>query len=123
AKEGGLCTVLGEHCCAYVNQDKRIEKDLSQIWEKTKILHEVAQDNTSWGFGDLIEKLTSWLPNLAWLKQLFIVTIIVAILSMVLCVIIRCAWWYFQSTRDSYSEWKKNQLRRKLESNKYLKKT
>ena len=31
AKEGAFCTVLGEHCCTYVNQDKRIEKDLSQI--------------------------------------------------------------------------------------------
>ena len=117
-----MCTVLGEHCCTYVNPDKRIEKDLSQIWEKTKILHEVAQDNTSWGFSDLIEKLTPWLPNLAWLKQLFVMTVIVVIRSMALCVIIWCAWWHFQSTGHSYSEWKKNQLRQQLESNEYFEK-
>ena len=122
AKEGGLCTVIGEHCCTYVNQDKRIEKDLFQIWEKTKILHEVAQDNTSWGFSDLVERLTSWLPNLTWLKQLFVTTITVMILLIALCVVVRCALGCCQNTGNSYSEWKKYQLRQRLESNKYFEK-
>lgn len=120
AKEGGLCTVINQTCCVYVNKQKQIETDLEKIWERNKILRAVAQDDTSWGFTDLVEKLTSWLPNLTWLKQLFITVIVVVVLFMVLCVVIRCTLWCFKSTGNPYSEWKKNQLRRKLESNRYF---
>lgn len=40
-----------------------------------------------------------------------------------LCITVRCSLWCFKNTEDSYSEWKKNQLRRRLESNKYFEKT
>ena len=39
AEEGGLCMVINQTCCTYVNQNKRIETDLNEIWEKTKVLH------------------------------------------------------------------------------------
>lgn len=122
AQQGGLCTVIGEHCCMYINQDKRIEKDLSLIWKQTKLFHEITKDNTAWGFSDLWEKLTSWLPNLKWLKQLFVTAVIIVFISITLCVTVRCGLWCFQSTGASYNEWKKNQLRHKLESNKYFEK-
>ncbi|NXO57352.1 ERVV2 protein, partial [Aramus guarauna] len=120
AKEGGLCTVINQTCCIYINKQNQIETDLEKIWEKNKILHRVAQDDTSWRFTDLVEKLTSWLPNLTWMKQLFITVIIVILLSIVFCMTVRCALWCFRNTGDSYSEWKRNQPRRKLESNKYF---
>jgi len=47
AKEGGLCMVINQTCCTYVNQNKKIETDLNKIWGKTKMLHQVAQDDTS----------------------------------------------------------------------------
>ncbi|NXE17340.1 ERVV2 protein, partial [Lophotis ruficrista] len=122
AQQGGLCTAIGEHCCTYVNQEQRIEKDLSKIWEQTKSFHEITRDNISWGFSGLWEKLTSWLPNLTWLKQLFIVTIIIIVLFIMLFMAVRCGFWCFQSTGNSYSNWKKNQLRQRLESNKYFEK-
>lgn len=34
AQQGGLCPVINERCCTYVNQKRRIETDLSQIWKK-----------------------------------------------------------------------------------------
>ncbi|NXI92789.1 ERVV2 protein, partial [Psophia crepitans] len=120
AKEGGLCTVINQTCCVYINKQNQIEIDLEKIWESNKILHGVAQDDTSWGFTDLVEKLTSWLPNLTWLKQLFVTVIIIILLSVVLCMTVGCALWWFRNTGDSYSEWKKSQLRRKLESNRYF---
>uniref|UniRef100_A0A8C0C0H1 Envelope glycoprotein n=1 Tax=Buteo japonicus TaxID=224669 RepID=A0A8C0C0H1_9AVES len=122
AKEGGLCVVINQTCCTYINQNQRIETDLEEIWEKTKILHEVSQDDTSWGLTGILEKLTSWLPNLTWLKQLFVTIIIIILLSVVLCIVVRCGLLCCKSTGDSYSEWKKNQLRRKLETNKYFEK-
>ncbi|NWZ29903.1 ERVV1 protein, partial [Asarcornis scutulata] len=120
AKEGGLCTLINQTCCVYVNKQNQIETDLEKTWENNKILHAVAQDDTSWGFTDLVEKLTAWLPNLTWLKQLFITILMVVVLSMVLCGVIRCILWCFKSTGNSYREWKKNQLRWKLESNRYF---
>lgn len=45
---GGVCTLINISCCMYVNEAGRIEADLKNIWEKTKILHKVVQADTSW---------------------------------------------------------------------------
>uniref|UniRef100_A0A6G1RMC5 Uncharacterized protein n=1 Tax=Hypotaenidia okinawae TaxID=2861861 RepID=A0A6G1RMC5_9GRUI len=50
AKEGRLCMVINESCCAYINQEKEIETRLDDMWKQTQILHQVAQDDISWGF-------------------------------------------------------------------------
>ncbi|XP_040977084.1 LOW QUALITY PROTEIN: endogenous retrovirus group V member 2 Env polyprotein-like [Aquila chrysaetos chrysaetos] len=122
AKEGGLCVVINQTCCTYISQNQRIETDLEEIWEKTRILHEASQDDTSWDLTDILEKLASWLPDLTWLKQLFVTIIIIILLSVVLGIVVRCGFLCCRSTGVSYSEWKKNQLRRKLETNKYFEK-
>jgi len=122
AKEGGVCILINQSCCSYLDGRQQVEKDIGKIWELSKELHLIAVDDTSWGFTELWEKLTSWLPNLAWLKQLFVTVLIIILLSIVLCVTVRCGLWCFKSTEDSYSEWKRNQLRRRLESNKYFEK-
>lgn len=74
----------------YVDQTGRIETDLRNIWEKTKVLHEVAQDDTSWGFRDIWEKLTSWLPGWDWLKQLFVSILVIIVLCILICLLIPC---------------------------------
>jgi len=53
AKEEGLCMVINQTCCTYINHEKRVETDLNQIWEKTKVLHQVAEGDTSFGFTEL----------------------------------------------------------------------
>uniref|UniRef100_A0A8U7P058 Uncharacterized protein n=1 Tax=Corvus moneduloides TaxID=1196302 RepID=A0A8U7P058_CORMO len=68
AKEGGVCTVINTSCCSYVDLDKQIETDLHTILEKTQTLHQITLDDTSWGFKEVWDKLTSWLPNLSWLN-------------------------------------------------------
>uniref|UniRef100_A0A663FGB7 Envelope protein n=1 Tax=Aquila chrysaetos chrysaetos TaxID=223781 RepID=A0A663FGB7_AQUCH len=120
AKEGGVCVLINQSCCAYLNERQQVETDIEKIWEISKELHLITMDDTSWGFSEIREKLTSWLPNLTWPKQLFVTAIIIIFLLIILCTTIRCSLWCFQSTGDSYSEWKKNQLRRRLESNKYF---
>ena len=77
AEEGGVCTVINQSCCAFVNREAQIETDVHRIWEASKLFHLIAQDDTSWGFTNLWEKLTSWLPNFAWLKQLFVLVVTV----------------------------------------------
>ena len=52
AKEGGVCTVINQSCCAYISKDLRTETDLRKIWEQTKVLHRTSQDDTKWE-GDL----------------------------------------------------------------------
>uniref|UniRef100_A0A663N0B8 Envelope protein n=1 Tax=Athene cunicularia TaxID=194338 RepID=A0A663N0B8_ATHCN len=78
AQQGGLCTAIGEQCCTYINQNSRVETDLQQ----TRFLHLVTLDDTSWGFQDLWERLTSWLPNFKWLKQLLLTAVLLLFLAL-----------------------------------------
>ena len=78
-KGGGVCTIINQSCCAYIGKDLRTETDLRKIWEQTKVLHRTSQDDTNWK-EDLWNLLTSWLPNLGWLKQLFLVCIILVLI-------------------------------------------
>ena len=90
AKERGLCMVINQTCCVYVNQEKRIETDLQQNWITPKILHQVSLDDTSLGFSDLWEKFTSCLPHFMRLKQPFVVVIIIIVLELLICITLRC---------------------------------
>ena len=69
--------------------------------------------------GLLVEKFTSWLPNFAWLKQLFIACIIMVFIFV--CIVMKCALWLCKSTGSSYEEWKRHELRQKIESGGYFK--
>lgn len=90
AKEGGVCTVINQSCCTYIDQFRRIETDLEEIWRHTHLLHEVSRDDTSLGFTELWEKLTSWLPSLTRLKQLFTTGLVLLFYRIFICLIIRC---------------------------------
>ncbi|NXK11938.1 ERVV2 protein, partial [Herpetotheres cachinnans] len=120
ASHGGVCTVINSSCCVYVSEKGRIEKDLKVTKKRSVILQGIEKDDTSWGFTDILDKLTSWLPNFAWLKQLFVAAIGIIVLCVVLSIMICCSLWCCTTTKDSYAEWKRNQLRRKLESDEYF---
>lgn len=75
ASQGGVCTVINGSCCTYIDQDKRTSTGIENIWNHVKAVHEVTKDDTSWGFKELWDKITFWLPNFAWVKQLFIFVI------------------------------------------------
>lgn len=107
----------------YVNEAGRIETDLKKYLEKTKILHKVVQDDTSWGFWELWNKLTSWLPNFYWLKQLFIGILILLILVFLTCVLVQCAFWCCVKGLNDYETWKCNQIKHHVETGKNFMKT
>ncbi|NWT10081.1 ERVV2 protein, partial [Vireo altiloquus] len=115
AKEEGVCTVINTSCCSYVDLSKRIETDLQTILDKMRTLHQITLDYTSWGFKEVWDKLTAWLSNLSWLKQLFVIAIcIIALLFTVrvssYCCMILCTW-----NHDDYAQWQKHKLRNKIE--------
>lgn len=58
AKEGGVCTVINQSFCTYIDQFQRVETDLEEMRKHTHLLHEVSQDDTSLAFTELSEKLT-----------------------------------------------------------------
>ncbi|XP_074424774.1 endogenous retroviral envelope protein HEMO-like, partial [Larus michahellis] len=122
-KGGGVCAVINQSCCAYINQEGRIEDDLEKIWEKNKILYEVSKDNTSWGFEELWNKLTSWLPNWNWLKQLFVGIITLIILGIIICMLLRCFLWCHRDSEENYSNWKRHRIRHQVETGKYFAQT
>ncbi|XP_040977083.1 endogenous retrovirus group V member 2 Env polyprotein-like [Aquila chrysaetos chrysaetos] len=92
-KEGCVCVLINQSCCAYLNERQQVETDIEKIWEISKELHLITMDDTSWGFSEIWEKLTSWLPNLTWPKQLFVTAIVIIFLLIILCTTIRCGLW------------------------------
>ena len=54
-----------------------------------------------------MEKLTSCLPNFAWLKQLFMACIIVIALLILVCIPLRCMLWLCKGSENSCEDWKK----------------
>ena len=112
--------MINQSCCSYVAQAGRIEKDLQAITDTAEVLHEVALDDTQWDFSVLWRKSTSWLPDLGWLKQLFVVILTLIALGILICVFLKCFIWCSKSNRDKYLEWKRHQLRQKVESGNYF---
>ncbi|XP_071412245.1 syncytin-A-like [Pithys albifrons albifrons] len=90
ASQGGVCKVINTSCCSYIDQSGRIEKDLAAIRKQTKILHQVTLDNVSLGLDDVFHKLTSWLPNWTWMKQLFLVVIYIISVCIIAYCMIKC---------------------------------
>ncbi|XP_072715512.1 endogenous retroviral envelope protein HEMO-like [Ciconia boyciana] len=123
AKEGGVCMIINTSCCAYINKDKQIEADLNALWEKARIVQEVSSDDTSLGLRDLWDKLTSWLPNFGWLKQLFIGFITLAILGIFVCVFLKCFLWCHRNSAETYNDWKRNKIRHQVETGRYFTQT
>ncbi|XP_040982865.1 endogenous retrovirus group V member 2 Env polyprotein-like [Aquila chrysaetos chrysaetos] len=118
--QGGVCTVINTSCCMYIDQSGRISTDLKEIWKQSKILHEVTKDDLPWGFKELWDKLTSWLPNFRWLKQIFIMVIILMTLGMMVCIMLKCFVWCCQSMVGNYESWKRNKIRHQVETGKYF---
>ena len=123
AKEGGVCMIINTSCCAYINKDNQIEADLNTLWEKTQVFHEISLDDTSLGFRDLWDKLTSWLPNLGWLKQLFVGLITLMVLGIFVCIFLKCFLWCCWNSAEMYSDWKRNKVRHQVETGKYFTRT
>ncbi|NXS70908.1 ERVV2 protein, partial [Pandion haliaetus] len=122
-EEGGVCMNVNTSCCACINKDKQIEADLNALWEKTQVFHEVSLDDTSMEFQDLWDKLTSWLPNLRWLKQLLVGLITLTILGILVCVFLKCFLWCCWNSAETYSDWKRNKISHQVETEKYFTQT
>ncbi|XP_074723318.1 endogenous retrovirus group PABLB member 1 Env polyprotein-like [Strix uralensis] len=120
ASQGGVCTVINTSCCMYIDLSGQIATDLDEIWRQSKILHEITKDDTSWGFQELWEKLTAWLPNLKWLKQIFVTILIVIGLGILLCIMLKCSLWCCQSAKNDYEVWKQNEIKHQVETGKYF---
>jgi len=90
ASQGGVCTVINTSCCVYIDQSGRVSTDLEEIWKQTRILHEVVKDDTSCGFEEMWNKLTSWLPNSSCLKNLFFLALVIVGVCVLACIMIQC---------------------------------
>ncbi|NXK71268.1 ERVV2 protein, partial [Amazona guildingii] len=122
ASQGGVCSVINENCCSYIDQSGRIETDLEGIWKQSKIFHEMAKDGTSWGFEEIWKKLTSWLPNLSWLRQLVVGILILIVLTLITCGMIQRSFWCCKQSTMHYDEWKRNKIKHQVETEKYFRK-
>ncbi|NXY64852.1 ERVV2 protein, partial [Callaeas wilsoni] len=119
-KEGGVCTVLNTSCCSYVDLNKRIETDLQTTWDKTQTLHHITLDDTAWRFKEIWDKLTAWLPNSSWLRQLFTIVTCVITLLFTVCISSYCYMILRTWNRDAYAQWCKHKLRNKTEKGTYF---
>ncbi|NWV08807.1 ERVV2 protein, partial [Ptilonorhynchus violaceus] len=122
AQMGGVCTLVNSTCCTYTDESRQIATDIQAIWQHAKVLHEVPKDDTSWTM-KLWETLTSWLPNLNWIKHLFVGLLLLGFILLGACIFTQCFLWCCQWTAISYDKWKKYKLRHKLEKGTYFQET
>ncbi|XP_067999133.1 uncharacterized protein [Melanerpes formicivorus] len=122
AEMGGVCTLINTTCCTYVDRSGQIKTDVQNIWEQGKVLHEVSKDDTSYGLSDLWEELTSWMPNIRWLKQLLLGIVMIVLLIILLLVLIEIIMCTGKSSVESYHKYKNYKLRHELETRHYFKK-
>ncbi|NXK75723.1 ERVV2 protein, partial [Amazona guildingii] len=123
ATQGGVCSIINESCCSYIDQSGRIETDLKEIWKQTEVFHEVAKDDTSSCFDEIWKKLTSWLPNLSWLRQLVAGILMLIVLILITCGMIQCSFWHCKRSMINYENWKRNEIKHQIEKGNYSKKT
>ncbi|NWR61325.1 ERVV2 protein, partial [Bucorvus abyssinicus] len=122
ASSGGVYAVINSSSCSYTNQSNRVNIDLEEIWQQVKTLHEVTKDDTSWGFEEIWYKLTSWLPNFAWLKHLFVTLLGLGILVFETCIMVQCSFWCCKRSIENYDDWKRNKIKHQVETGKYFEK-
>ncbi|NWX29330.1 ERVV2 protein, partial [Notiomystis cincta] len=120
AQMGGVCTLVNSRCCTYVDNGGKISTDSHTIGKHAKMLHEVTKDDTMWTT-DLWEALTSWLPDLNWLKQLFMGILAIILFLLFTGMYVQCVWWCCPPTSGSYSDWKIYKIRYKIEKGTYFK--
>lgn len=88
AEQGGLCALVHEKCCFYVNKSAQIEQNVNNIKDAIKVFHETATAHSN-GFW---EWLTSWFPNVGALKYIIITILGVAVIIVLGCFILPCFW-------------------------------
>lgn len=112
ASQGGVCSVINDSGCSYIDQSGRVATDLKEVREWVKVLRDnikmIPKDDTSWGFEEIWKGLTFWLTNLSWLRQLFIRVIMLTILIIVTCISIQCFLQCCKQSMMNYEEWKRN---------------
>ncbi|NWI60843.1 ERVV2 protein, partial [Calyptomena viridis] len=118
AQMGEVCTLINTSCCTYIDQTGKIEEDIQKIWDQAKIL---VQDDANRGKG-LWDALTSWLPNLNWIKHLFVALVSVMTMLVLICILFQCFVWCCIKSSSSYEEWKKSNVRHQVETGKYFQK-
>lgn len=121
ASQGGACSTINESCCSYIDQSCRIETDLEEIWKQTKIFHEITMDDTSWGFEEIWKELTSWLPDLSWLRQLVAGLLTLIVLVLITCGMVQCSFWCCKQSMVNYEDWKRNEVKHQVETGNYFK--
>lgn len=99
AAQGGVCAVINYSCCVYVNEKKQIKTDINQIWQASHLFHQIFQDATL-GSGPDFSWLWLWLPGFGWLRQLFLIIIII---TVAIVVIRSCVLWCTPTCLNSYS--------------------
>ncbi|XP_074838645.1 endogenous retroviral envelope protein HEMO-like [Carettochelys insculpta] len=91
AQQGGVCAVINQSCCFYVNHSGQIEQDVSAIKDAVQVLHATAETGkTSW-LEWLVQQLGfSLSPFLhSIVTTILIVLIIVVVFCITLCIVRR----------------------------------
>lgn len=90
----GMCRVINNSCCSYVDETGRIKKDLAEIWKQTQIFDQGTLRDDSQDFENNNQKLISWLPKWAWVIQLLLLVVfVVGVCKMIWCMFQCCTFW------------------------------
>ncbi|XP_075786339.1 syncytin-A-like [Pelodiscus sinensis] len=91
AQQGGVCAVINQSCCFYVNHSGQIEQDVSAIKDAVKVLHAVTKDGELSWLSWLAHQLgLSLSPILHFIITTILIILIVIIAFCVILCVVKC---------------------------------
>ncbi|XP_075770112.1 endogenous retroviral envelope protein HEMO-like [Pelodiscus sinensis] len=104
AQQGGVCAVINQSCCFYVNKSGQIEQDVLAIKGAVKVLHAVTEDGKAswldWLAQHLGFSLTPFLHSIV--NTILTVLLVVIACCMLLCIVKRLVYTATSSVQVRY---------------------
>lgn len=89
SRNGGFCLWLNKtRCCHLLDLDGKIVTDIQKVQEVATTIQQSYSTSTGWS---LLDCITSWLPGVSWVKELFLGLIGLLVMILVVAGLIRCA--------------------------------
>uniref|UniRef100_A0A8C0J5V4 Murine leukemia virus integrase C-terminal domain-containing protein n=1 Tax=Chelonoidis abingdonii TaxID=106734 RepID=A0A8C0J5V4_CHEAB len=91
ATQGGVCALVNSSSCVFLKQHGQVETDNHAIMQQAASFHCISLDDTSTGFQEVWNWLTSWLQDLwAWGRRILYLILFVVFFFVFIFVCLQC---------------------------------
>lgn len=83
---------LNTTCCHFINESGIIETDVEKLHKIAESMRKTYQPTSDWW-----SWITSWLPNLGWVRGIVVTGLLILVIGLVICMCIPCLMQYMQN--------------------------